>query len=153
MRKKTKSPDQLYFNKDHQMVRRAVSDFVKKEINPNLDEWEESELLPLHDLFKKMGDLGFLGIRYDPAYGGQGLDYWYETVFLEELGHIQGLSIPSAVIVHTNVAVPAIDMFGSQFLKDTYLKPAISGDMISGWAVTEWIRLRMNLTPSALAFS
>ena len=137
MRSKSKSSDQLYFNKDHQMVRRAVSDFVKKEINPNLDEWEENEMLPLHDLFKKMGELGFLGIRYDPAYGGQGLDYWYETVFLEELGHIQGLSIPSAVIVHTNVAVPAIDMFGSQFLKDTYLKAAISGDMITGWAVTE----------------
>jgi citronellyl-CoA dehydrogenase len=137
MRSKAKSPDQLYFNKDHQLVRRAVSDFVKKEINPNLDEWEENELLPLHDLFKKMGELGFLGIRYDPAYGGQGLDYWHETVFLEELGHIQGLSIPSAVIVHTNVAAPALEMFGSQFLKEIYLKPAISGDMISGWAVTE----------------
>ena len=137
MRNKSKSPDQLYFSKDHQMVRRAVSDFVKKEINPNMDDWEENGMAPLHDLFKKMGELGFLGIRFDPEFGGQGLDYWYETVFLEELGHIQGLGIPSAVIVHTNVVIPAIDLFGSQYLKDTYLKPAIAGDMISAWAVTE----------------
>ena len=68
----------IYFTKDHNQVRRAVRDFVKKEINPYVDEWEEKGQAPLHDLFKKMGDLGFLGIRYDPKYGGEGLDHWYE---------------------------------------------------------------------------
>jgi citronellyl-CoA dehydrogenase len=52
-----------------------------------MDEWEESGV-PLHDLFRKMGDLGFLGIRYDPELGCQGLDYCFEIVFTEELGHI-----------------------------------------------------------------
>ena len=69
-----KEVDQLYFTKDHEMVRRAVREFVDKEINPYMDEWEEKGQAPLHDLFKKMGDLGFLGIRYDPKYGGEGLD-------------------------------------------------------------------------------
>ena len=55
----------LYFNKEAVMVRNAVRDFVNKEINPFVDEWEEKGLIPLHDLFKKMGDLGFLGIRYE----------------------------------------------------------------------------------------
>ncbi len=82
MAAKSKSANQIYFTKDHEMVRRAVRDFVKKEINPHMDEWEEKGEAPLHDLFKKMGDLGFLGIRYDPKYGGQGLDYWYDLVFL-----------------------------------------------------------------------
>ena len=137
MAKKIKSAHQIYFNKDHEMVRRAVKEFVDKEINPNMDEWEEQGIAPLHDLFKKMGDLGFLGIRYDPEYGGQGLDYWYDLVFLEELGHIQGMGIPMAISVQTHMATPAIAEFGSEYLKETYLKPAIAGDMVSSIAVTE----------------
>lgn len=137
MAPKIKTPDQLYFTKDHELVRRSVRDFVKKEINPNLDEWEEKAATPLHPLFKKMGDLGFLGIRYDPKYGGQGLDYWYELVLLEELGHIQGLGLPIAICVQTHMATPAIADFGSEYLKQTYLKPAIAGDVVSAIAVTE----------------
>jgi citronellyl-CoA dehydrogenase len=134
---KSKSATQIYFNKDHEMVRKAVREFVDKEINPHMDEWEEKCQAPLHDLFKKMGDLGFLGIRYDSKYGGQGLDYWYDTVFLEELGRIHGSGIPVAIAVQTHMATPAIDEFGSEYLKQTYLKPAIAGDMVSAIAVTE----------------
>jgi citronellyl-CoA dehydrogenase len=137
MAAKLKTANQIYFTKDHEMVRRAVREFVNKEINPHIDEWEETGEAPLHDLFKKMGDLGFLGIRYDPKYGGQGLDYWYEVVLLEELGHVHGMGIPVAIGVQTNCATPAIDEFGSQYLKETYLKPAIAGEMVSSIAVTE----------------
>ena len=117
--------NKMYFTKDHNMVRRAVGDFIKKEINPHVDQWEEDGIAPLKDIFKKMGDLGFLGIRYDPRYGGQGLDYWYDTVFLEELGHIQALGLSTAITVQTHMATPAIAEFGSDFLKETYLKAAI----------------------------
>ncbi|UCD83088.1 MAG: acyl-CoA dehydrogenase family protein [Desulfobacterales bacterium] len=127
----------MYFNKDHEMVRKAVREFVDKEINPCMDEWEEKGEAPLHDLFKKMGDLGFLGIRYDPEYGGQGLDYWYDTVFLEELGRIHGSGIPVAIAVQTHMATPAIDEFGSEYLKESYLKSAIAGEMVASIAVTE----------------
>jgi citronellyl-CoA dehydrogenase len=119
------------------MVRKAVREFVDKEINPNMDEWEEKGQAPLHDLFKKMGDLGFLGIRYDPQYGGQGLDYWYDTVYLEELGRIQGSGIPMAIAVQSHMATPALAEFGSEHIKETYLKPAIAGDMVASIAVTE----------------
>jgi citronellyl-CoA dehydrogenase len=137
MGKAIKTSEQLYFTKDHEMVRRAVRDFVNKEINPHVDEWEEAGIAPLKKLFKKMGKLGFLGIRYDPKYGGQGLDYWYETVFLEELGHIKALGLAVAITVQTNMATPAIDEFGSEFLKQTYLKPAIEGKKVGAIAVTE----------------
>jgi citronellyl-CoA dehydrogenase len=137
MAAKSKSATQIYFTKDHDMVRKAVREFVDKEINPYMDEWEENGEAPLHDLFKKMGDLGFLGIRYDPKYGGQGLDYWYDTVFLEELGRVRGSGIPMAIAVQSHMATPAIAEFGSEHLKETYLKPAIAGDMVAAIAVTE----------------
>jgi citronellyl-CoA dehydrogenase len=131
------SSEEMYFSKDHQIFRSTVKKFVDKEINPHVDEWEESGTPPLHDLFKKMGDLGFLGIRYDPKYGGQGLDYWYETVFIEELGHITGLGLAVAITVQTNMATPQIAGFGSEYLKEKYLKPAIAGDIVGSIAVTE----------------
>ena len=134
---KSKSATQIYFSNDHEMVRQAVREFVDKEINPYMSEWEEKGEAPLHDLFKKMGDLGFLGIRYDPKYGGEGLDYWYDTVFLEELGRIHGFGLPVAIAVQTHMATPAINEFGSEYLKEVYLKPAIAGDMVSAIAVTE----------------
>ncbi len=126
----------MYFDETHNAFRESVRKFVEKEINPHMDEWEETTV-PLHDLFKKMGALGFLGVRYDTKYGGQGLDYWFETVLLEELGHIHGLGVPVAISVQTNMATPAIAEFGSEYLKETYLKPAICGDMVSAIAVTE----------------
>ena len=126
----------MYFDETHEAFRGSVKRFIDKEINPHMDEWEE-QTVPLHDLFKKMGDLGFLGIRYDTRYGGQGLDYWYETVLLEELGHIQGMGVSTAIAVQTNMATPAIAAYGSEYLKETYLKAAIAGDMVSAIAVTE----------------
>ncbi len=126
----------MYFDDTHEAFRASIKKFVDKEINPFMDEWEE-KTVPLHDLFKKMGGLGFLGIRYDTRYGGQGLDYWYETVLLEELGHIHGMGVPTAIAVQTNMATPAIAAYGSEYLKETYLKAAIAGDMVSAIAVTE----------------
>mgnify|MGYP001829147600 CR=1 FL=1 len=131
------SKNDIYFSKAHEQVRRAVRDFVNKEINPYVDEWEENGIAPLKDLFKKMGDLGFLGLRYDEKYGGMGLDYWYELVFLEEIAHIQCGGVPMAIAVQTNMATPAIDEFGSEYLKETYLAPAVKGDMVAAIAVTE----------------
>jgi len=128
---------EIYFTKDHELVRKAVRDFVNKEINPYVDEWEGKGITPLHELFKKMGDLGFLGIRYDEKYGGEGLDYWYETVVMEELARIKCGGVPMAIAVQMSMATPAIEEFGSEYLKETYLKPAIKGEMVSAIAVTE----------------
>ncbi len=128
---------ELYFTKEHDLVRKAVRDFVKKEINPHVEEWEEAGMTPLHELFKKMGDLGFLGIRYDEEYGGEGLDYWYETIVLEECARITCGGITMAISVQSNMATPAIEEFGSEYLKKTYLTPALKGEMVAAIAVTE----------------
>ena len=127
----------MYFSKDHEMVKKSAQEFVQKEINPHMDEWEETGSAPLHDLFKKMGDLGFLGIRYDEKYGGEGLDYWYETAMMEGFARCHGMGVPMAIAVQTNMATPAIDEFGSDYLKEKYLRGAIAGDLVAAIAVTE----------------
>ena len=127
----------LHFKKEHDQVRRAVRDFVQKEIAPNVDEWEAEGFTPLHDLFKKMGDLGFIGIRYPEEWGGEGLDYWYETVVMEECARVSCGGIPMAIAVQMAMATPALEDFGSDYIKETYLKPALRGDMVAAIAVTE----------------
>lgn len=127
----------IYFTKDHQMTRQAVEDFVKKEINPHIDQWEEDGAAPLHALFKKLGGLGFLGVRYDERYGGLGLDYWYETAVMEGFACAHALGVPMAIAVQTNMATPAIAEFGSEYLKDRFLRGAIAGDLVGAIAVTE----------------
>ncbi len=127
----------LYFTEEHQMLRRSVSRFIDQEINPHMDRWEAEGQAPLHELFKKMGELGLLGIRYDPQYGGQGLDYWFDLVFVEELGRITGAGVTTAIGVQTHMATPALADHGSEYLKETYLKPAITGEMVAAIGVTE----------------
>ncbi len=89
--------DRLYFNEERQMLRKTVADFVNKEVNPNMDKWEEEGQAPLHELFRKMGDLGLPGILYDPRWGGQGFDHWFELVFIEKLGRIHGGGVGMAI--------------------------------------------------------
>jgi citronellyl-CoA dehydrogenase len=66
----------LYFNDEHQSFRQMVRRFVETEINTHADEWEAAGIFPAHDLFKKMGNLGLLGLTYPEKYGGGGVDYW-----------------------------------------------------------------------------
>ncbi len=129
--------ENLYFSREHEQVRAAIRDFVNRRINPFVDEWEEKGAAPLHDLFKEMGELGFLGIRYDERYGGEGLDYWYETVMLEEIARARCGGVPMAIAVQTNMATPAIAEFGSDDLKEKYLAAAIRGEMVGAIAVSE----------------
>jgi citronellyl-CoA dehydrogenase len=126
----------LYFNEDHEALRAMVRKFVDQEINPHMDQWEQSGW-PAHEVLGKMGELGLLGITYDPEYGGQGLDYWFDLVFLEEIGHIQGVGVQAAITDQTHMATPALHEFGSDYLKETYLKPAVAGRMVAAIAVTE----------------
>ena len=110
---------------------------IEKEINPFVDQWEEEGIFPAHDLFKKLGDLGLLGVSKPEEYGGLGLDYSYETVVTEELGTIHCGSIPMAIGVQTNMATPALARYGSDELKRDFLAPAIAGDKVASIAVSE----------------
>lgn len=126
-----------YFTAEHEAFRQTVRRFIEAEINPNVEAWEEARLWPAHELLKKMGDLGLLGLSYPEAYGGGGVDYWYNVVFLEELGRADCAAVPMGIAVHTDMATPALAEFGSDDLKRRFLAPAIAGDMVSAIGVSE----------------
>ncbi len=74
---------------------------------------EEVGIFPAHEVFKKLGNAGLLGINKPAEYGGMGLDYSYAMVMAEELGHIQCGSVPMAIGVQTDMATPALARYGS----------------------------------------
>ena len=127
----------MRFTDDHHSLPRMVRDFVDKEINPHVDEWEAAGLLPAHELFPRLGALGLLGLEYDPAYGGGGAEHIYTVILGEELGRAGGNAVPMALGVQTDMATPALHRFGSHELKERYLAPAIRGEMVAAIAVTE----------------
>ncbi|WIG57380.1 MAG: Citronellyl-CoA dehydrogenase [Ktedonobacterales bacterium] len=127
----------MKFTAEHNMFRQSVRRFVQEEINPHVDEWEEAGIFPAHELFKKMGDLGFLGLTYPEEYGGLGLDFWYTVVFCEELGRADCSGVPMGITVHTDMCTPALAQFGSEELKRKYLEPSIRGEYVGCIGVTE----------------
>ncbi len=131
------SSSSMYFTEEHEMFRQTVRAFVEKEINPYADEWEAAGIFPAHDLFKKMGDLGFLGLNYPEEYGGANADYWYTVVFAEELARANCGGVPMGIVVHTDMCTPALAAHGSHELKKKYLEPSIRGELVGAIAVSE----------------
>src|SRR5579859_2385855 len=127
----------MLFTPEHEELRRSLQKFIAAEVNPHVDEWEEAGIFPAHPLFKKMGDLGFLGLTKPVEYGGQGLDYSYAVVMAEELGNIACGSVPMAIGVQTDMATPALARFGSDAVKREFLAPSISGDYVACLGVSE----------------
>jgi citronellyl-CoA dehydrogenase len=119
------------------MFRKSVRKFVEQEITPHAEIWEEAGIAPLHTLFRKMGELGFLGLNYEEQYGGAAADIWFTVVLHEELGRAPMGGVPMAVAVHTDMCTPALAQYGSDALKETYLAPSIRGEMVGAIAVTE----------------
>ncbi len=127
----------MKFTPEHTQLADTVKRFCEQEINPHVKEWEAAEIFPAHEVFKKMGNLGLLGVKYDPAYGGMGLDFSYSMVVAETLGAIPCGGVPMAIGVQTDMCTPALARFGSDELKKEYLAPAIAGDMVGCIAVSE----------------
>jgi citronellyl-CoA dehydrogenase len=127
----------MEFTQEHEGIRRNVKKFIESEINPHVDAWEEAGIFPAHELFKKMGAQGYFGINKPVKYGGMGLDYSYQMVFLETLGHIRCGGVPMAIGVQTDMATPALARFGSEELAQEFLVPSIKGDYVACLGVSE----------------
>jgi citronellyl-CoA dehydrogenase len=127
----------MRFTEEHQQLRRTVRDFVDKEINPYVEAWEKEGAFPAHEVFKKAGRLGLLGVNKPEAYGGMGLDYSYQMCVTEELGNCRVGAIPMAIGVQTDMATPALARWGTEDLKKEFLAPAIAGEVVTSIAVSE----------------
>ena len=127
----------MQFTTEHNQLRDTIAKFVATEINPHVEEWEKAEEFPSHELFKKMGDLGLLGLRWPEKFGGAGLDFSYALVLAEELGLVNCGGVPMAIGVQTDMATPALANFGSDELRAEFLAPAISGDAVVCLGVSE----------------
>jgi len=128
--------EDIYGSPEHQQLRAVVRKFVQAELVPRAREFDEMGR-PDKAIFRRLGELGLLGIRYEPKYGGQGLDYSYHAVFLEELAGCDNSGVAMGISVQTDMATPALHRFGSEALKEQYLVPAIRGEHVAAIAVTE----------------
>ena len=126
----------VYSTEEHEAFRETVRKFTEEELRPRAREFDDAGRID-KTLFKRMGDLGMLGLRYDPAYGGAGLDWSFSAVMHEELGRSDNAGATLAISVHTEMSTPSLAQFGSEELKREFLAPAIAGETVSAIAVTE----------------
>ena len=127
--------DNEIFTDDHQTFRRTVRKFAES-LAPHAEEWDEAGIFP-REIFKQAADLGLLGIRMDPAYGGMGLDWWYTVAYAEELNHSYNAGVNLGLMVQSDMATPILNEIGSDEIKREFLAPAISGDKIAALAISE----------------
>ncbi|MFN9506883.1 MAG: acyl-CoA dehydrogenase family protein [Rubrivivax sp.] len=127
----------MQLSPEHTQIADTVSRFIVKEVNPFVPEWEKAEIFPAHEVFKKLGQLGLLGLKYPVEYGGAGLDFSYSAVMAEALGVCSCGAVPMAIGVQTDMATPALARFGSDELRKEYLTPTIAGDYVACLGVSE----------------
>ena len=127
----------MQFNEQHTAITDTMVKFMETEVNPYADEWEKAGIWPAHEILGKMGKLGLLGINKPEAYGGLALDYSYQATFLEALGNSRCNGVTMGITVQTDMATPALSLFGSDELRAEFLAPAIAGDYVASIAVSE----------------
>ena len=88
----------MKFTPEHRQLEDTVIKFCDKELNPHIAEWEKNEQFPAHEVFKKLGNLGLLGLKYPEEYGGAGLDFSYSMVMAEALGQCNCGGVPRPIV-------------------------------------------------------
>jgi len=124
------------FTEEHDMFRESLRKYVRKEIIPHAEEWEEAEFFP-NEVFRKLGELGFLGAHWPVEYGGGGGDFIFSLILAEELAKSGMAGLGMGVGVHIGMATPPILKFGSEHLKMRYIVPAAKGEKIAALGITE----------------
>jgi acyl-CoA dehydrogenase len=123
------------FTEEHEQFRAAVRSFVQKELRPHAAAWEEARWFP-NDVFRRMAELGYLGLKFPPEYGGDG-DVVADAVLTEELGWCGSGGLAAGIGAHIGIALPPIWKFGTEEQKQAYLVPGVKGEKIAALAITE----------------
>ncbi len=124
------------FTSEHELFRKTVRDFAEKELLPHKEEWEKAKDFP-KSVFKRAGDLGFLGVCFPESVGGSGGDYWFKVVFCEEIVRCRMAGVAMDLEVQADISTPIINVLGTEEQKKLFLIPAIKGEKIGALGITE----------------
>jgi acyl-CoA dehydrogenase len=123
------------FTEEHEQFRAAVRRFVESELLPQAPEWEAAGWFP-NEVFVRLAELGYIGLKFPPEYGGDG-DPVADAVFVEELARCGSGGLAAGIGAHCGIALPPIWRFGSEAQRQRYLVPGIRGEKIAALAITE----------------
>jgi alkylation response protein AidB-like acyl-CoA dehydrogenase len=124
------------FKEKHHLFRKSVRQFVEREIIPHIETWEKNCAFDL-EIFKKLGERGYLGLPYPSEYGGGDKDIIYELIFVEEIARAGSGGVTQSIMTQTTLGTPLLNSLGTHDQKIKYLMPALKGEKITAWAITE----------------
>ena len=122
------------FTEEHELFRDQFKRFADKEIVPKIPVWNERGMSDRAS-WQRAGAEGFLGANAPAEYGGAGADFLYDAIVMEEMAYLRAHAM--MISLHSDICVPYITAYGSEEQKKQYLPGAISGDIITGIAMTE----------------
>lgn len=122
-------------NENQKMISQMIRDFADREIRPHYMEWDESQYFPV-ELFKKLGELGLMGVLVPTEYGGSGFGYFEYITVIEEISKVCG-SIGLSVAAHNSLCTGHILQFGNDEQKRKYLPKLATAEWIGAWGLTE----------------
>ncbi|HSH42629.1 MAG TPA: acyl-CoA dehydrogenase family protein [Arenicellales bacterium] len=128
--------DSVYFTFEHQMLRDQIRRFIAREVRPHADDWEKEGVTP-RAVLRRMGELGWLGMRYPEAWGGSEMDTLASVVLAEELGRSGYGGFAITVLVHTDMASPHLANAGTSEQLARWMPGVTAGESITAVAVTE----------------
>ena len=126
----------MYFTEEHEAFRASFKDFLQKEVVPHINKWEKEGSIERF-IWKKFGEMGYFGLNTPEEFGGLNLDLFYTVVFLEELQKINSGGFAAAIWAHEYLAMTHLIEEGDTFIKNKYLAPSISGEMVGCLCITE----------------
>jgi acyl-CoA dehydrogenase len=124
------------FAEEHDLLRRTVRAFVEKEVVPHVDAWEEAGRIP-RAVWRRLGELGLLGLEFPTEYGGGGGDFLSSVVLGEEMARCRSGGVAFSVLVHTDMSSPWLTRFGTEAQKRAYLPGIVSGETVCALGITE----------------
>jgi len=124
------------FADEHEMLRRTIRAFVDKEVAPHVAEWEDARRIP-RAFWRRLGELGLLGLEFPVEYGGGGGDFLSSVVLGEEMARCGSGGVAFSVLVHTDMSSPWLTRYGTAGQKEKYLPGIVAGETVCALAITE----------------
>ncbi len=128
--------NQYFFTEEHELFRQSIRAFLDKEVRPNIEQWEADGQIP-REIYKRFGEMGFMGVTFPEQYGGMGLDAFYAVVYTEEMVRMNSSGFSTSIGAHAGLALAHMNAEGTEAQKQKYLIAGLKGELIGCLAITE----------------